>query len=372
MAEPENPDPSRNGEEASVAAAPNEPDAIDPELVRLPHAQPRRSPVVSIAVMAVSALVLVQLRGDLGYALSSASPVELTATSVGDSWPDNRLVAIAGIPDHRNALAFEPKGDSYRRSFFRLLGTGDRVLVRADETSTRADLSERFVGRLRRFEDISFAGDVRRYYGDLQVTRFCDLAALQRALAQPHAGNVKLLDGAGAPFEVDASKPVAWTLDFPDEIKVSLSRDKFAVEEDARHEVERLGQPIVGKAVDTHDSYVYVITLPVEPAAKRNAYVASLEERHIGFAVHREIVTASFAQASVEGDALTLAGVKYPFANVRSAQLAAPLDIPTHGAWMLLEGELPAELRWAPLVAGVLALFLLLNVFLLARALRRK
>ena len=145
-------------------------DDIDPELVRLPPARPRRSPIVSLAVIAVGAMVLWQLRADIGFALSPSAPQTLALSAV-DTWPDNRLVSVEGIPDYRNALMFEPKGDRYRRSFFRLLGTGDRVLVRADETSTRTDLSERFVGRLRRFEDIAFQGDVRRYYGDFRI--FC-------------------------------------------------------------------------------------------------------------------------------------------------------------------------------------------------------
>src|SRR5205823_13730 len=116
------------------------------EFAGLKPRSPRRSPVVALAVLGLGGLLLYHLRDDLAYALSAKTPEELTAARALDaSVPaSGRLAAVTGQPDYRDALIFEPKGDRYRRAFFPLLGTGARLLVRGEETSTRHDLSERF------------------------------------------------------------------------------------------------------------------------------------------------------------------------------------------------------------------------------------
>ena len=109
---------------------------LDPELVRLPPPRPPRSPIVALAVLLLGTVLLVHLRTDIRYAFSSKTPMELPdKVPPGMVLPDNRLVAVRGIPDYRYALLLEPREDQHRRSFFRLLGTGDRLLVKADETA---------------------------------------------------------------------------------------------------------------------------------------------------------------------------------------------------------------------------------------------
>src|SRR5205085_283598 len=74
-------------------------------------------------------------------------------------------VSLSGLPDHRNALVFEPKGERYRFEVFRLLGTGSRVVVITPSAFQRADFSNTFTGRLRPLSDLPFAATLRDFYG---------------------------------------------------------------------------------------------------------------------------------------------------------------------------------------------------------------
>jgi hypothetical protein len=372
MAEPETP---------SEPTAPSQepPPVEEDEFAGLKPRRPRRSPVVALTVIGLGGLLLYHLRDDLSYALSAKTPEELDATrALAASVPAaGRLAAIAGQPDYRDALVFEPKGDRYRRAFFPLLGTGARVVVRADETSTRHELSERFVGRLRRFDDLPYADQIRDYYaGKVKVTHLLDLGRVEKLLAAS-PGQALAAQAPPAPIDhlgdiraLEPARPVVVVVNFPDDLKVSLSRDKFAVEEDARHEVERLGKPIQGKAVETKAAYVYVVRVG---AAERDANIAKLDEKQIPFAMHQERVstTAGALRAAPDGKALAADGAAsspWPWPQVASIQVDAPIVIPP-GALLLTEGEVPGDYTWAPALAAVLVLFLAFNLYLLYRSL---
>ncbi len=51
---------------------------------------------------------------------------------------------------------------------------------------------------------------------------------------------------------------------------------------------------------------------------------------------------------------------------MQAAQVSEPLSIPDD-AFVLFDGELPKQLQWAPPVAALLALFILLNLYYLVR-----
>ena len=62
--------------------------------------------------------------------------------------------------------------------------------------------------------------------------------------------------------------------------------------------------------------------------------------------------------------------VELPWPQVSQVQVVAPVGIPAASAWVLIEGEEPRDLSWAPILAGALALFMLLSAWLLLRSLR--
>src|SRR5436190_1019063 len=98
---------------------------VDPDLERLPTPRKRRSPLAALAVIAVGVVLLLHLAPDLRYSASEQLPVELgqaRAIRFDDGGPlrDNLMADTSGLPDYRNALLFEPKGDNYRRAFYRM------------------------------------------------------------------------------------------------------------------------------------------------------------------------------------------------------------------------------------------------------------
>jgi len=158
------------------------------EFAGINPAPPRRNPVVALAVLAVGALLLWHLRADISYAFASKTPDDLgDARNIGpNALADNRYVTLHGQPDRRNALFIEPKGEKTRQTFFRLLGTDTRILVRAADTSDRPKLQDRWSGRLRRFGALPWGASLRRYYAEeVQAARFIAIDELKQNLGKP-------------------------------------------------------------------------------------------------------------------------------------------------------------------------------------------
>jgi len=391
---------------SGAPAAARRPDAeaeadIDPELERLPAARRPRSVLAVLAVLALSVSLLVHLAPDLRFAAAESTPQELPpARSLhgGDAGllRDNTLVAVSGLPDYRNALLFEPKGDSYRRAFFRMLGSGSRLWVRAEETSTRHQLAERIVGRLRRFDTLAYAEQVRGYYGALKVTRLLEIGQFQRrARGEIHEELwSELRDRGGELVAVGdpARQQAAVVVDFPDELVVSLPGERFAVEEDARREVLRLGVA-AGPGQADKEGFRFVVRVG---AAGRDALMAACEQRDFGVELHRERYLVPLAAIGLpppaggppglaleppagaapflvqEGSTLSPAPAGprvVPWERVDSIQIDAPVVIP-HDAWVVIEGDVPSGYGWAKALAVVLLLFIAFNGWLLTRSLR--
>lgn len=357
-------------------------DELDPELVRMARPPFRRSPIVALGVIILGAVLLWHLRTDLVYALSSRTPIALGQArefSARRQAPpaDNRLVELRGLPDYRNALLFEPRGDSFRRAFFRLLGSDSHLLVGADQTSTRHEgLGERFVGRWRRFDEIPYAEQVRAYYATkIKATRLLDLEEVRRLLRQRPSladnapGGLIIRDGAGEPIRLAPTQPLTLVVDFPDHLALSLSRDHYAVAEDAQREIERLGAVLVGEVQVTKESFVVIARVAAE---NRRSFLAALEERDIPFAAHQErwpTTAESLRQAIGAPERLAIGERSLPWSQIASIQVSAPIEIP-HDAWIVVENETPADFVWVPALAGVLILFLAFNLWLVLRTIR--
>lgn len=416
--------------------APIPPDAVDPELLKLSVPLPRRHPLVAVAVLIVAGLLLYRLRGDISYALKPAEPVDVgsaaAALKVGKLAPHiDGYVRLGGMPDRRNALAFDPKGGRIRNHVFRLLGTGTRVFVAQVGTPT-AEADNQFTGRLRRFDEVSFAEAVSAAYGQTLAMRALDLARLRALPGGPLAQPLQTLDRAGEPISIDKDRELLIDVLFGDDVRVLLSKEKFPSEPDARYEVERLGV-VHGPGLETRDGFGYVLRLPAQ-GPERQKLLAQLDAQGMFFQRRVETYRVPAASVQVTQTGLLIPGpdalpqpVRYqapapppapvpaqvptqapagtpagtaqapaaaaslPAATetakllvpikeqatllgwdqVQAVQLSEPLTVPSD-ALLLLDGESPSGVMWTLPIALLLLLFVAFNVWYLLRALGQK
>src|SRR3954470_17578436 len=78
------------------------------------RAGPTRHPVLAALTVALAAFLVFQLRADIRYALSPATPVEISdarllARANPAAVPVNRLVRLSGLPDRESALVLDTR-----------------------------------------------------------------------------------------------------------------------------------------------------------------------------------------------------------------------------------------------------------------------
>jgi hypothetical protein len=306
--------------------APIPPDAIDPELVNLSTPLPRRHPLVAVAVLIVAVLLLYRMRTDLQYALLPNTPTELGA--VVDAQKSGKLasaggtfVRFDGLPDRKNAVVFDPKGGRGRTQVFRILGTGSKVLV-ATPVTISSEASNHFAGRLRRFEDLSFAEAVVNFYQQTQVLRALDLQKLQALPMGPLPQPLTIADRSGEPLTISKDQELLVDVLFDDDLRVLLSKEKFPSEPDARHEVERLGLPH-GPGIETKDGYGYVLRLPPKGIVRQRV-LAQIDA--LGIWLWHRVETFRVPLAAVS---VTTAGLVMPGPDALSQPVRYRLQAPT-------------------------------------------
>jgi hypothetical protein len=431
--------PAADAEPGSTAAlepgAPVPPDAIDPELLKLSVPLPRRHPLVAVAVLLVGALLLYRMRTDLTYAMQPAAPRELGEAAA--ALRSGKLaeaaggyVRVSGLPDRRNALAFDPKGSRLRTQVFRILGTGgaaSKVLVATPGVAAQL-ADNHFTGRLRRFDEVYFADAVADYFKQTQALRALDLGRLKALPAGPLPQPLATTDRSGEPLQVGKDQELLIDVLFADDLRVLLSKDKFPSEPDARREIERVGLPH-GPGIETKDGFGYVLRLPPHGLARQRV-LAQIDGLGIWLWHRIETYRVPLGALSVTPAGLVLpgpdalaqpvryqltaappppageappgagaadaaagtaptAGAEPPAAappgtqqlapqkeqttvllweQVQAVQVSEPLTVPAD-AWLILDGESPRSALWTLPVSALLALFMAFNVWYLLRSL---
>jgi|GEM_PF-3230105 len=356
------------------------------EFARLP-ASPRRRPAASAIVLILGGFIAFHLRTDIQYAFSKHTAVELgdarTLQTRGVALDDNRYVHLSGQPDRRNSLYLEPRGDQHRQTFFRLLGAGGQVLVRALDTSERADVADSWSGRLRRVDQLPYAPSLREHY-EKKVTARRYLAP--DVFKQVLGGTSAVRDRAGEPLTLGAD--VVFSLDWnrSGRLRVLLPKDKFAAAADAQKEVERLGLSVEPDYA-TVDAYAVTVAAPL---AERNSVIAKLDtlaenSQLVWQAADLRLVATRgqlhATEAGVQmtdGAAITSDAASHkpsilplvvPWAELSAASVEEAVKLPAD-AFILTEGEDPSAVWWAPAVAALLLGLMLWNAAYLVRGRR--
>lgn len=329
-------------------------DEIDEELANLPAPKRRRNPLLASAGIALALVIGWHERADVRYAFRGGTPVELGDARKASGLSDDTFVTLSGMPDRRNALFLEPRGEKSRQTFFRLLGTGSRIFVRADDKS----VADKWTGRLRRFDAVPWAPSLRDYFKDeVKARRYLAPDQLKAAIAhQP------VHDRGGEPLTLAPSAELAVDTADANRIEVLLARDKFADPKDAEREVARLGLA-AHPGVGNEEAYGIFVDAP---QAQRNAIIAKLDGAGYAYQAHSQRFAAPLDKISVDGDTLVLPNAKVPFAQVQSASIEEPVTI-AREAWVLTEGEVPGAFWWAPAICALLLAFVVFNAWYLLR-----
>ena len=407
--------PSANPAGEPEPGAPIPADAIDPDLLRLSVPLPRRHPGLAVAVLIVCGLLVFRLRTDLRYAMQASEPRDVGAAvqaAKGGALASSidGFVSLAGIPDHRNALAFDPKGGRPRQHVFRLLGTGSRVFVTA-AAAGQPPYRERWNGRLRRFDELSFFETVATAWSATQVLRAVDVAKLRTMTPGALSVSLQTTDRAGEPLTLTGQQDLLIDVLFPDDVRVLLSKEKVPSLPDADHEVERFGLSH-GPGVETKDGYGYVLRLPTA-GPERQRILAQIDALGVWLWHRVETYRVPVGAIQITPAGLLLPGpdalpqpVRYrvpsdpaavaidgtkPAAapshpplllpqkepstlilweQLEAVQIQEPMNV-APDALVLVDGETPKSVFWTLPMTALLLLCGLFNLWYLAQALRR-
>jgi hypothetical protein len=375
---------------------------VEDEFAHIP--KPRtRHPLLALAAAALAAYLVVHVRQEVRYALSSSEALELglaretfsprtTVTGL-----DNRYVRVRGTPDRETGLEVDTKGSWTFSQFFRVLGTGDRLFVHRRESplpATRAE-DDVFEGRLVRFGELPFEDAVRAYFqAHAAASHFFSVEELRAALGTAQGGRLALRDRAGDSVTLEPDAVIAVDVQRPDEVRVGLPRERFPDAAAARAELERRGGKVVEeKGLSRVDAPGAIAAGPLSlgggpPPIERWTFVARFEgpgrdaalsalgdlDRRVEIRDARETIKARATELEAAGDALVVKGAgaerRVPWASIAAARTLATVH-PAEDAYLLVEGDRPRDHLPTLFLALAVAVFGIVNLGALAREVRR-
>jgi hypothetical protein len=342
--------------------------------------RPRRSPILAAAVILISGYLLFHLRHDLAYALRSRTP-----TTVGDvrayfreaaRIPDNGYVTMRAIPDRASAIMLDVKGQDEFVPFMRVGGTGGRLLL-AQRRGLRplGDVyDDVYAGRLMRLADVSYAPTVRAHYaGRVTATRFFRVDEVRGLLARRGGGGggggEALRDVAGDAVPLgDPARLVGVDVTYRGDYDLTMPRDRFPAEADARNVLDRLGVEV--KEASETATLRHLVVHMEDP--RRDAVIGELTalDSRVQVLLRKRNFSVPWGGLAVSGDGLVVPAAKdhaattVPWDAVTAVTTIERLTIPTD-AFVLVEGERPQDLWYVPVFALCFVLFVIWNLLAL-------
>jgi hypothetical protein len=360
----------------SRTGAPGGPAPAADEFAHIPD-RSRRPPLLVLLTVAVSVFLIVRLRHDVGFALSSSSPIELgearsLAAAPLDRLPLNRYVRLAGLPERESAVILDPRGAWEFTQLFRLHGTGGRFFVRRSQDPLPVALAERdrFTGRLLRFAELSFAGSIAQHFAArVTATHFFRAADLATAVAQP-ARPLVVRDRAGEAVTLAPDERLTFDVVRPGEYRVELPRARFADRARAEAAMQAMGAPPL-EIKETETTWQLRLAVPEQNRDRVLSALSDLD-RNVQFRVAREAVEVPLSEvrATPEGfdfgaRAAALGGA-VPAARIAAVRTLTTVRVP-EDAVLLIEGEAPRSQVKSVVILVILVVFGTVSLLALRR-----
>ena len=367
--------------------APAGPGEVD-EFADIPTPRTRH-PALAICAGLLATFLVVKMRGDLAFFLSSTQPADLgeaRALMANPKAPEvlaqgvNHLVRLRGIPDRESALQVDTKGSWTFTQFFRLLGTRSRIFVHRREDPLPAFRAEDdvFEGRLVRFSDLPFEEAIRSYEANhVTATHFFKAADVQRAVAAGVSPTTTLSDLAGDPVTLGPNDILAIELRHVGEVEVGLPTARFPTAEAARAAIVAKGGNLVGPGRTVADRQTWIIAVTPETRDKVMNDVGAIDYQSDLRDV-REMLKLRLSDLVIEGGALAARATEgaaptgHPrvLAGIDTIRTLATVQVPPD-AYLIAEAETPREHLSDAAIAAVLIAFASVNLSGLIRGRRR-
>jgi hypothetical protein len=386
-------DPGKTGTGATSASPAKSVVEAD-EFADIPRPRTRH-PLLALGAAVLALFLVVKMRSDLTYFLSSREPADLgdaralVASERGRgvlAEGTNRLVRLHGTPDRESALQVDTKGSWTFTQFFKILGTDSRIFVHRREDPLPAFRAEHdvFEGRLLRFSELSFEDAISAYFaGHVSTTHFFAPDHLRQAVATGTEHSINLRDLTGDAVTLGPNDILAIDLRHPGEVEVALPIARFPDPESARAAVVACGAGITraGRARSGYQSFIVTLT-----PAERDRVLDAIGSVDSSAEIHdlRETVKVRLADLMTASGSLTIrdgvvgqAGSLPPvpsttrrLENVETIRTLAPVQIPPD-AYLIVEAERPRDHLPEVAIVLILLVFATVNLIGLAKGLRR-
>jgi hypothetical protein len=346
-------------------------DELDPELIRLERRRVRVGPILALSVIALCAVMMWRLRGDLAFARQGDEPAEVDLAAARAAASD-RFVALTARPDRVDALhVYQSRArDGYR--LMPVLGASGAlwVMFDGDPWDEPPVARERQVGRVRRLGDLPFFDLLVRAAADGPALPVAiDVDALRAALADGGRG---LRDPTGQvlPLAPDTELTIRETVagrarvtasatdDHPDEMAWQAALIRAGV-----------APPGTTPQSGTPGTWTFEVPAPGGVDAVAAALAAAKLYATLAAPVVREH-RAPWSSLAATADGVAVADAEVPWASVSSIALALPPPRPLPDARVVVTSETPADYWYVWPIVLALAALIALFAWGLVRALR--
>lgn len=348
-------------------------DELDPELLTLSRPRSGIGPILVLSVVGLSLYVIVSLRADLAYWFGPRTPQNLGVAAehfrAGGSVPDNALVQVVAAPDRSAPARLTGRQDVGHR-LMPVPSTSGRLWlhIEGEAATTKPGHDEAYTGRLRRLDDLAFAGELRAYLAKAPpVPRFLDVDQL------PAAGATVVEDLGGDRLKVEPTTKVSVAEVVEGVAVVEVLRsDSTPDEAQARARLVEAGvtaAPGPEPSRMTATGWTYELAAPGGPAEVRARLAAA---KLFGTRVEPKVLRheGTWSQLSVDpaSGGVRLGDRVVPSASVRRVAVWVPLPL-SPDATVLLADDRPETYWYVPVLDGALILLSALMIWALVRSL---
>lgn len=347
-------------------------DEIDPELVKLRRPGPQIGAVAAAAIVILCVALLVRLRHDFAFSGAGETPREVTVDEIvtGRIGADS-FVTVVAPPDRTGAIRVRTSEANAGSRLVAVRGTGDRLwLALPGDPWAAFAHDDRVTGRLRRLDDVRFAGPLASGLRAHPSPRFVTGDELRRARL---VGDGRMTTLDGAPLALSAADEVELSVEDPGAVVV------VAALSPSRPDVASWTAALVEAGVLAPGATPFRTTADLvrwevrRPDAKLDVQTRLDGAQLWGARVEPATtqVRAPWKELPVSEAGVTGPKGVIPWTAIDVVAVWAPRSVPA-GAWVVLTDEKPGDYWYLKLVYAGLALIGLLFTWALVRAIRRQ